>query len=172
MRISDWSSDVCSSDLAALFNVTDVDPEGRSRVVTMAWSFAAKTARVLDTLAESAQAIGPRGGQLSSEGYGDRRELVEAMAGGARHSYGHLPFALDGRAAMRASALPGVRSTNSAISASLCDPVMRHSSTIRMRSASPTAATSLSSSTGPRSEERRVGKEGASTCRSRWSPYH
>src|SRR3546814_10956633 len=23
-----------------------------------------------------------------------------------------------------------------------------------------------------RSEERRVGKEGASTCRSRWSPYH
>src|SRR3546814_18901404 len=88
MRISDWSSDVCSSDLAALFNVTDVDPEGRSRVVTMAWSFAAKTARVLDTLAESAQAIGPLGGQLSSEGYGDRRELVEAMTGGARPSYG------------------------------------------------------------------------------------
>src|SRR3546814_1247915 len=118
MRIIDWSSDVCSSDLrapgtatasiylrsegrdtliatrpnndittffernfvrwtsdAVLFNVTDVDPEGRSRVVTMAWSFAAKTARVLDTLAESAQAIGPLGGQLSSEGYGDRREL-------------------------------------------------------------------------------------------------
>src|SRR3546814_4739845 len=25
---------------------------------------------------------------------------------------------------------------------------------------------------GARSEERRGGKEGASTCRSRWSPYH
>src|SRR3546814_13945316 len=25
---------------------------------------------------------------------------------------------------------------------------------------------------GVRSEERRVGKEGVSTCRSRWSPYH
>src|SRR3546814_14720480 len=25
---------------------------------------------------------------------------------------------------------------------------------------------------GHRSEERRVGKEGVSTCRSRWSPYH
>src|SRR3546814_21146027 len=25
---------------------------------------------------------------------------------------------------------------------------------------------------GERSEERRVGKEGVSTCRSRWSPYH
>src|SRR3546814_13243930 len=24
----------------------------------------------------------------------------------------------------------------------------------------------------PRSEERRVGKESVSTCRSRWSPYH
>ena len=27
-------------------------------------------------------------------------------------------------------------------------------------------------STGPRSEERRVGKECTMTCRSRWSPYH
>src|SRR3546814_12403459 len=27
-------------------------------------------------------------------------------------------------------------------------------------------------STGRRSEERRVGKECVSTCRSRWSPYH
>src|SRR3546814_11235383 len=26
--------------------------------------------------------------------------------------------------------------------------------------------------TDPRSEERRVGKECVSTCRSRWSPYH
>src|SRR3546814_17612768 len=142
MRISDWSSDVCSSDLrhgedvvierarrrapgtatasiylrsegrdtliatrpnndittffernfvrwtsdAVLFNVTDVDPEGRSRVVTMAWSFAAKTARVLDTLAESANAIGPLGGHISSEGYGERRELVEDRTGGARKS--------------------------------------------------------------------------------------
>src|SRR3546814_4205377 len=28
------------------------------------------------------------------------------------------------------------------------------------------------SRTGKRSEERRVGKECVSTCRSRWSPYH
>src|SRR3546814_11316507 len=28
------------------------------------------------------------------------------------------------------------------------------------------------SSPDPRSEERRVGKECVSTCRSRWSPYH
>src|SRR3546814_12985672 len=30
----------------------------------------------------------------------------------------------------------------------------------------------LGESVGKRSEERRVGKECVSTCRSRWSPYH
>src|SRR3546814_15615228 len=30
----------------------------------------------------------------------------------------------------------------------------------------------LTERTQARSEERRVGKEGVSTCRSRWSPYH
>src|SRR3546814_11839257 len=32
--------------------------------------------------------------------------------------------------------------------------------------------TTESAVTALRSEERRVGKEGVSTCRSRWSPYH
>src|SRR3546814_17818710 len=38
----------------------------------------------------------------------------------------------------------------------------------------PIGTTSLvgAISTGMRSEERRVGKECVSTCRSRWSPYH
>src|SRR3546814_9312481 len=31
---------------------------------------------------------------------------------------------------------------------------------------------SISSASSARSEERRVGKECVSTCRSRWSPYH
>ena len=31
---------------------------------------------------------------------------------------------------------------------------------------------SLTANSVPRSEERRVGKECASMCRSRWSPYH
>src|SRR3546814_9675798 len=33
-------------------------------------------------------------------------------------------------------------------------------------------STPSSSPRAPRSEERRVGKECVSTCRSRWSPYH
>src|SRR3546814_10568665 len=34
------------------------------------------------------------------------------------------------------------------------------------------AATASAARCGERSEERRVGKECVSTCRSRWSPYH
>src|SRR3546814_2906554 len=36
----------------------------------------------------------------------------------------------------------------------------------------PGATASVPPSDRPRSEERRVGKECVSTCRSRWSPYH
>src|SRR3546814_14658446 len=39
------------------------------------------------------------------------------------------------------------------------------------RTASPPSSCSTAGSS-PRSEERRVGKECVSTCRSRWSPYH
>src|SRR3546814_13143446 len=35
-----------------------------------------------------------------------------------------------------------------------------------------TLAADVWSGNRPRSEERRVGKEGVSTCRYRWSPYH
>src|SRR3546814_15592451 len=36
----------------------------------------------------------------------------------------------------------------------------------------PSAIGYIPDSFAKRSEERRVGKEGVSTCRSRWSPYH
>src|SRR3546814_9425263 len=41
-----------------------------------------------------------------------------------------------------------------------------------MRTAGGPDAQSVASVTDRRSEERRVGKECVSTCRSRWSPYH
>src|SRR3546814_20051409 len=40
------------------------------------------------------------------------------------------------------------------------------------RSRPPCWCTSCSCASARRSEERRVGKECVSTCRSRWSPYH
>src|SRR3546814_8231120 len=47
---------------------------------------------------------------------------------------------------------------------------------LRYRSASPTSAQNVVAGNRAcalwRSEERRVGKECVSTCRSRWSPYH
>src|SRR3546814_12690972 len=51
--------------------------------------------------------------------------------------------------------------------------------TVTLRSANSTASAlvrptmpALAADTWARSEERRVGKECVSTCRSRWSPYH
>src|SRR3546814_10547362 len=41
-----------------------------------------------------------------------------------------------------------------------------------IRSKSEHSSRGLRSDHGGRSEERRVGKECVSTCRSRWSPYH
>src|SRR3546814_13443782 len=45
-------------------------------------------------------------------------------------------------------------------------------STSSVRTATSGPARRPSSSSPRRSEERRVGKECVSTCRSRWSPYH
>src|SRR3546814_7599992 len=86
MRISDWSSDVCSSDL----------------------------------LADAALAPLPQGAAL--QGQPERRRVVRDGARGRRRRL---------------------------------HPLRRGAAEPRLRS-----------------EERRVGKECVSTCRSRWSPYH
>src|SRR3546814_1762844 len=100
MRISDWSSDVCSSDRAP-------DP------------------------GETGLPVGPRdqaGGSLAEDGV----TLPVADAPTCLDARGPLGNA----ATVKALALPG------------------------------------GSAAVARSEERRVGKECVSTCRSRWSPYH
>src|SRR3546814_4973497 len=92
MRISDWSSDVCSSDLVEFAVVEEHQPVGRQR-----------------------------------------RDLTAQLA--ADRSSG-----------------PGHQHAPACHQLSDCGEVERHLRT--------------------RSEERRVGKECVSTCRSRWSPYH
>src|SRR3546814_5147293 len=95
MRISDWSSDVCSSDLIA-----------KAREMTV---------------------IGAAGGA-------EKCAWVKELGADAAVDYKAGPV-LDGLAtALRALGKPGIDVY--------------------------------------RSEERRVGKECVSTCRSRWSPYH
>src|SRR3546814_3932031 len=107
MRISDWSSDVCSSDL--LFD-RDKTSSARTDV---------EYSDMATFLAPAAYAASK---SLAAQGLSAKRShLSEIIA-----------------------ALLGYR-TLAALTAEELDP---------------------------RSEERRVGKECVSTCRSRWSPYH
>src|SRR3546814_12677840 len=117
MRISDWSSDVCSSDLAA--NLLDLEQ------------------------------------RLAG---GEHARLT------GRGSAGNAPAAVLAQHLIKNDGFQGVigqkTSGNTRIevdSAMLLGSV--EASTIRHDD-------------GFRSEERRVGKECVSTCRSRWSPYH
>src|SRR3546814_11875297 len=105
MRISDWSSDVCSSDLVDY-------------------------------------------GPLASRAQHDRvRSYLDV--GAAEHA-GHQPFDTGGTMPDRGFFMkPGLFAT-----------------------ASGTMRVAREEIFGPRSEERRVGQECSSTCRSRWSPYH
>src|SRR3546814_16091498 len=102
MRISDWSSDVCSSDLLRSFGVNRLNT-GALKTTSYA-AFAQLDARLSDQLTMSI------GGRYTNE----QRELTDG-----------------------------------------------------------TTFTTLADGTvlGPRSEERRVGKECVSTCRSRWARY-
>src|SRR3546814_15958916 len=104
MRISDWSSDVCSSDL----NATLIRTARRSAFFNL-----------------HQRRVAPRRCVMP---------LWTAAAVEAKHQRTKIPDIEGGDHAR-------------------CDTASR--STLQAR----------------RSEERRVGKEGVSTCRSRWSPY-
>src|SRR3546814_18891030 len=101
MRISDWSSDVCSSDLAA-----------QHRLAVL----------VLHPLEVDFHLVADL--------------QLRHLAGLGEFLQGHAAFRLQANVDQRAVAF--VRDDGAA----------------------------------QRSEERRVGKEGVSTCRYRWSPYH
>src|SRR3546814_19493296 len=100
MRMSDWSSDVCSSDLRAGGAVAVAEHEG-----------GAAGAAVRPAVGRHRMAV-------------DQDAVAEALLG------------------------------------------LRHQAAQRLVVGPVVAADAL------RSEERRVGKECVSTCRSRWSPYH
>src|SRR3546814_12316374 len=115
MRISDWSSDVCSSDLVSY--------------AQLAWT---------------------HNWYLSPENY----QAALAMIISAHHE---LPFA---------------RHWGAGTSSSSDGQFFRSG---RSRSGAADVNAKYGAEPGVkiyRSEERRVGKECVSTCRSRWSPYH
>src|SRR3546814_8026997 len=117
MRISDWSSDVCSSDLV---------PHG--------WEAGLLFDETTATLF-----------------CGD---LLTQLGGGAALTGDDIvDKAIAAEEAFQASALTPATA-----------PTIRRLAALRPRT--------LAVMHGGRSEERRVGKEWVSTCRSRWSPYH
>src|SRR3546814_13802722 len=136
MRISDWSSDVCSSDLSEWWRGGDVapiappsslraatSPSLRDREDRDAFSFVQPAFSTLTTFVVASDRRVPMGGVRMAE---------------------------------RAS------ESEMQVLSALWDK-------------SPQTAADLTSRIGKingRSEERRVGKEGVSTCRSRWSPSH
>src|SRR3546814_10996673 len=113
MRISDWSSDVCSSDL--LFAAT---------VAENGFDFTA-------LVAHDEPRVGGRVG-----GKAARHLLARRIAD--HHGVAALEAPLDGGAPRRQQRLALLQRLDGA----------------------------------GRTQERRVGKECVSTCRSRWSPYH
>src|SRR3546814_5207847 len=121
MRISVWSSDVCSSDLESALKLADAE---------LAVAEARKQSAI-------AGAVGGRSANLG--GFGAVEES-EVQISAARARIAKVQGSL---ANARVEFDAAVRENNNKINADLS-----------------------------RSEERRVGKECVSTCRSRWSPYH
>src|SRR3546814_18643013 len=119
MRISDWSSDVCSSDL---FQPPPYDPFGGSRTFVVVFAEAAFGPAQHRPYSRDQQTVGKGFGDVIVRAHRKAERFVQLIV------FGCEEYHRDGRF--------------------------------------------LAQATQQRSEERRVGKECVSTCRSRWSPYH
>src|SRR3546814_7447904 len=160
MRISDWSSDVCSSDLRI---APDRDVQHRRELQVLDRDRCLRDWRTRASLVDRhVQSLFFNMAKIAASGRLGQGEEAQAFA---------LPDRVEaivereGRTDRvwldRATDLPD----------SLTVPAggfMR----ARYRTAAAFDATLDGADISIRSEERRVGKECVSTCRSRWSPYH
>src|SRR3546814_10176652 len=157
MRISDWSSDVCSSDLGRMI---DVD------IATVTREALASTTLASGSLVYAQQI------QLRSQVTGRVAEVL--VEEGERVRKGQVLMRLDPEAfaADLASASAGVRAAEIEIESRRSRVAELQRQLQRQRQLYTRKLVSRESFEQLRSEERRVGKECVSTCRSRWSPYH
>lgn len=92
-----YGGNVSWADDEIRYRIENADLEGRPSFETMVWTMSASQARSVSSQAED-PAIwllrGPRGGQLSTSGFGESRELVETFADGSRYRYGRYGFSI------------------------------------------------------------------------------
>src|SRR3546814_67541 len=180
MRISDWSSDVCSSDLAL-----------RQRQALDTLCFPPDWVCWLDA-GQASERVGmplPSGGLWFAKGQRVQPEpLLEALlklpgvyckarsAAFLRRNAAGLWVVFDAQGNEIASAGNVVLANAaqaSALLAAIPDiPLLNKLACMHKLAGQVAYFTAEAASTTRRSEERRVGKECVSTCRSRWSTYH
>src|SRR3546814_16396823 len=145
MRISDWSSDVCSSDLKAASEAAATAAAGSAASADADAASVATNLGIVATYKNEAAASAAARGMTAN---GDFVEGQVGWNGGNAHTIGTEP----------APTFTPTASWNGAAN------VLVNSSNARkdIRGRPPKMVTG-------RSERRRVGKECGSTCRSRWS---
>src|SRR3546814_11821451 len=145
MRISDWSSDVCSSDLKEAISGISVEQQRKcTKKIFTDWIRHVARASGLLLLFEDEQWA-----DLTS------RELLEEIV----ESLKSIPALI----------LVSVRTEHDEDLSERQNLLQLRLKPLGMMDA---AAIIRDIASVDRSEERRVGKECVSTCRSRWSPYH
>src|SRR3546814_12339799 len=133
MRCSDWSSDVCSSDLTAVRHSRTFEARANSRRAT--------EIRAPDLCPPKACTVEHGIAEIDTIEFYEGKVGIPQVCARERLALTD-EFLKECDSAPRAAAVKNG-----------CDPA-------------------IDGSPLDRSEERRVGKECVSTCRSRWSPYH
>src|SRR3546814_7828471 len=167
MRISDWSSDVCSSDLA----------EGAF------WSGAVAIAHRPSSRGAAAQRriIAPRFTSLEAGRNDALHNEIDALTCRPKQGAGRASDRTQGPSMlyhafdMQKSWLAGASALATAGAQAMqhpTNPLGYFGARPLFASALEVFAPAAAPRGKPRSEERRVGKEGGRSCSSRWSPYH
>src|SRR3546814_14699992 len=148
MRISDWISDVCSSDLESTATVTiNLQNDSTPTAGTV-------TARVDDDGLTGGNGPNVAADDLDANTDGNNNDIVfvGTLTGSASP---------DGPATFSLAAMDGL--TASAGTGSFAETLTSSWNALN---------NTLTATSDVRSAERRLGKEGVSTCRSRWSADH
>src|SRR3546814_16440057 len=132
MRISDWSSDVCSSDLRRALDAIMCELAGLAEDLDI-------TIHLVSHLSTPEGKSHEEGGKISEKHFRGSRSVAY---------WSHYMMGLE-RDKQDKNCPTTVRGLKDRLTGDAVGPFI-----------------------GLRSEERRVGKECVSTCRSRWSPYH